>query len=94
MTKFREIPVSETETQLQFFCPGCDMEHALNRTWIFNNDFEEPTVSPSVLVRGWKGGREGHAYRCHSFIKNGMIEFLADCTHDLKGATVPLPEYK
>jgi hypothetical protein len=30
--------------------------------------------------------------RCHSFIKNGLIQFLNDCTHKLKGQTVKLPE--
>jgi len=31
-------------------------------------------------------------YRCHSFIKDGKIQFLSDCTHDLKGCTVGLPD--
>lgn len=30
---------------------------------------------------------------CHSFIRDGMIEFLGDCTHSLKGQTVPLEEF-
>jgi hypothetical protein len=29
---------------------------------------------------------------CHSFIRDGEIQFLGDCTHHLKGQTVPLPE--
>jgi hypothetical protein len=29
---------------------------------------------------------------CHSFVKDGMIQFLADCTHELKGQTVELSE--
>ena len=31
---------------------------------------------------------------CHSFITNGNIKFLDDCTHELKGKTVSLPNYK
>lgn len=31
---------------------------------------------------------------CHSYITNGQIKFLDDCTHDLRGVTVPLPEWK
>lgn len=31
-------------------------------------------------------------YRCHSFVRNGQIEFLSDCTHDLVGQTVQLQE--
>lgn len=30
---------------------------------------------------------------CHSFVTGGMIQFLGDCTHDLKGQTVPIPEW-
>lgn len=30
---------------------------------------------------------------CHSFVRDGMIEFLGDSTHDLAGQTVALPEY-
>lgn len=29
---------------------------------------------------------------CHSFVTDGMIQFLGDCTHALVGQTVPLPE--
>lgn len=29
---------------------------------------------------------------CHSFVVNGHIQFLNDCTHALAGQTVPLPE--
>ncbi len=29
---------------------------------------------------------------CHSFITNGRIQFLSDCTHALAGQTVDLPE--
>jgi hypothetical protein len=32
-------------------------------------------------------------YRCHSFVKNGMVEFLGDCTHPLAGKTVPLGDW-
>ena len=28
---------------------------------------------------------------CHSFVTDGAIQFLDDCTHHLKGQTVPLP---
>lgn len=29
---------------------------------------------------------------CHSFVRDGKIEFLNDCTHALAGQTVELPE--
>ena len=30
--------------------------------------------------------------RCHSFINDGMIQFLNDCTHEFAGKTIELPE--
>lgn len=30
---------------------------------------------------------------CHSFVTNGMIQFLGDCTHELAGKTVPLEPF-
>ena len=30
---------------------------------------------------------------CHCFIRDGQIEFLSDCTHELAGETVPIPPW-
>lgn len=30
---------------------------------------------------------------CHSFVKDGQIQFLGDCTHSLAGQTVPIPPW-
>jgi hypothetical protein len=30
---------------------------------------------------------------CHSFVRDGRIEFLSDCTHRLAGQTVDLPDF-
>lgn len=30
---------------------------------------------------------------CHSFVTDGNIQFLGDCTHELKGQTVPLEKF-
>lgn len=41
------------------------------------------------------GGKlpEGFACKiCHSFVRDGRIEFLGDCTHELAGRTVDLPD--
>jgi hypothetical protein len=32
-------------------------------------------------------------FRCHSFVTDGKIQFLADCSHQLAGKTVPLPDF-
>lgn len=39
--------------------------------------------------------RDGHetlCFRCHSWVRDGMIQFLNDCTHKLAGQTVPIPD--
>jgi hypothetical protein len=79
------------KTQYMYFCMGCGYEHAFgliseDGNHKFNGDLNNPTVSPS-LVQGWVAGQ-----RCHSYIKNGMIEYLSDCWHKLKGQTIELPE--
>jgi hypothetical protein len=33
-------------------------------------------------------------YRCHSFVVDGRIQFLGDCTHALANQTVDLPEWE
>jgi hypothetical protein len=72
-----------------FFCPGCKQGHGFSvPPHTYNNDPDKPTVRASLLV----GGNGGAKYRCHSYITDGKIQFLDDCTHDLKGQTVELPE--
>jgi len=31
---------------------------------------------------------------CHSFVTDGNIQYLGDCTHELAGQTIELPEFK
>lgn len=31
---------------------------------------------------------------CHSFVKDGNIQFLEDCTHPLAGCKIPIPQHK
>ena len=73
--------------------------------WGWNGDIDRPTFTPSVLVtcvepmtdaehdaymRG-AGLPSPPSLRCHSFVTDGRIQFLSDCTHALAGQTVPLP---
>jgi hypothetical protein len=74
-----------------FDCPGCKCLHSIQvPPWTFNGDLEKPTVSPSILVNP---NGDSSALRCHSFVKDGMIQFLGDCDHDLKGQTVEIPDW-
>ena len=79
-----------------YWCPGCDGLHGITirpdlnsvgAGWEFTGTLECPTYAPSQLT---KYGSTPEKI-CHTFIRSGMIEFLGDCTHALKGQTVPLP---
>ena len=69
-------------------CPGCNRVHPIDSRWTYNEDRDNPTFSPSLLVNEHRPHM-----RCHSFIKNGHIQFLSDCFHSLAGQTVVLPEW-
>jgi hypothetical protein len=73
--------------------------------WQFDGALDCPTFSPSIKVtyRHSKGhSNENPApvdYRgeyvedvCHFFIRAGRIEFQSDCTHNLAGQTVAIPD--
>ncbi len=64
--------------------------------WIWNNNFELPTLTPSIHVQREIGrnAKNEPIYEsiCHSFVTAGKIRFLDDCKHDLKGQTVDLPD--
>lgn len=62
-------------------------------SWNFNGDVEKPTFSPSIVVVLKYGDPSRPARRCHSFVREGLIEFLGGCTHSLKGKTVGLGEF-
>jgi len=73
--------------QYLIFCPGCNDIHAMSpQIHSFNGDFDRPTFSPSLLMNFIPNKV------CHSFVKDGKIQFLNDSWHKLKGQTVELPE--
>ncbi len=74
-------------------CVGCGEVHCCaidapdRPRWAWNRSLSKPTLVPSILKRP-AGGK-----RCHSFVKDGIVEFLGDCDHDLAGRSVAmLPE--
>lgn len=93
--------------RVSFHCPACGFSHGVTvPRWSFNGDVVSPTFSPSVLVTGVEPStaEELDAFDrgvplperplvCHSFVRNGKIEFLGDCTHALAGKTVPLQPF-
>lgn len=83
-------------TEVVYKCPGCDGLHSVPvegaKKWEWNGDLVKPTISPSVK-HTWTFGDETNPKCCHYFIKEGRIEFCADCTHDKSGQTLPLEPF-
>lgn len=92
-----------TDGKIVFWCPGCDSTHGLNvkpasprPCWTYNGNPAAPTFSPSILVTcDWPLDDDTPASRdvCHSFVRDGRIQFLGDSTHALAGRTVDLPDW-
>ena len=59
--------------------------------WEFDGNVERPTFSPSMRAR-CDLGEEHREHVCHSFVRDGKIEYLGDCTHAMAGQTIELPE--
>lgn len=80
-------------TNFWFICPGCGYGHTPvvegKGAWQWNGSLDAPTISPSILVN-----QHDPKQRCHSFVRDGKIEFLNDCFHELAGQTVELPEWE
>ncbi len=68
-------------------CPACGYGHFFDKRWTFNGNLERPTFRASMLVY-----EHADRPRCHSFVTNGRIEYLKDCTHAQAGETVDLPD--
>ena len=79
---------------------------ATGAMWQWNGSLDSPTFSPSILVRGTVPITDDERRRimagetvepkplvCHSFVRDGRIEFLGHCTHELAGQTVDIPDW-
>lgn len=94
MPKIKKL--EESKGLYYFMCPACKKPHEIGTdpadqfpVWQFNRDLERPTIRPSVAVESsWMGERT----YCHSFVTDGKIQFLDDCTHECKGMTLDLPD--
>lgn len=85
---------------LAFICPGCaefggSGLHLLpvntqvkQPSWEWDGDLESPTINPSILTR--TGGEKGTV--CHSYLHNGVFEYLTDSTHSLAEKHVLIPD--
>lgn len=79
---------------LMYWCQGCEKVHVIYHgqgsgpRWGYNGNPDKPTFTPSVRVSWNDAGVPGC---CHTFITDGMVHFLNDCTHQFVGQTLPLP---
>lgn len=80
-------------------CPACGYGHLFRTVphkdlpvWSFNGDRDRPTFSPSMLVNSRTHVTNPDAILCHSFVRDGRIEFLSDCSHSMAGKTVELED--
>lgn len=72
-----------------FHCPGCGYSHPFHVPhWNWNGSLDKPTFTPSLIVN------RGMPNVCHLFLTDGVIQFLDDCYHALKGQKVPCPDYE
>lgn len=97
-----------TDNRLTWWCPGCNEAHSIQHgdgprpRWGWNGNADRPTFTPSVLVR-WSEPSDDPAQFddrahdvpkvCHSFVVDGRMQFLGDCTHALAGKTVDIPPW-
>ena len=85
---------------LAFVCPGCNNSlHMLpvsgdippgKPRWDFDGNLEAPTLSPSILTR--MGSEATGPFVCHSFLRDGVFQFLMDSTHELRGREALIPD--
>ncbi len=73
------------------WCPACLLMHGLpHEGWVFNGDVEGPTFTPSFRHRFTRQG--GGDVVCHYIVTGGTIAFQDDCSHHMKGDTMPMPD--
>jgi hypothetical protein len=63
--------------------------------WTWNGDTEKPTLRPSIATWTPAIPRKGDLpplpeIRCHTWITDGKVIFLDDCTHEFKGQTLDM----
>ena len=105
MTKLRRTVGAGGFRSIMHWCPGCNEVHGIRiegpsgPKWAFNNDFERPTFSPSVLNFTTYDDDDNllpngqRRTLCHYFITDGKIQFCADSPHALAGQTVDIPDW-
>jgi len=79
-------------------CRACGQHLIPVPRWNFNDDLESPTFTPSINETCNDPGHpsyqpQAQSSRCHFVITSGQIAYQGDCSHDLKGHTLPLEHW-
>lgn len=92
----------EQASHVQLHCPGpfpnrfipvqLKGTRAGTGNWSWNGDVEKPTLKPSIRTSATFEVTNRVEKVCHSFVNDGKIQFLGDCTHELAGQTLDLLE--
>lgn len=95
--KLKEVSQDGALVGYMIECPGCTLGHLFRvagdgQKWSFNGNMESPTFTPSIIHR-WEFGEDHNLHVCHLILTDGQIQFCSDCTHELKGQTVALPDW-
>lgn len=104
--KFRRVASSsQYGGGIAHWCPACNGMHLFSldgpgAKWTWNGNVEKPTFTPSMLIRTGPRptvpvGRPdaGKVDVCHYIMTDGMINFCVDCTHEMAGQSVPIPDW-
>ena len=89
----------KSDSGFAHYCPGCRDLHYIATSkpnscgaqWRWDGNITAPTLQPSILIRMEDPDKEFPTEVCHYFLKAGVIEYLNDCTHALKGCKISLP---
>ena len=91
MSKTRELVTFDEKGHYAWlvWCPACDGPHMFDNRWTFNGDHVAPTFRASMLAHEIPGVKP----RCHSYLTDGVWQYLADCGHPLAGQSAPAPDW-
>lgn len=88
------------------WCPACKTGHAFatdvpnsnGAIWTFDGNMDAPTFEPSMNITVNAKAHPHHqpdveTSVCHYFLRAGIITYLMDCTHEMRGMKVSLPDH-
>ena len=59
-------------------------------SWNWDGNLEVPSLSPSIKTE-W-GNNSSGLHVCHSYLTQGVFNYLSDCTHSFVNQQIPLPD--